>query len=297
MLQERLNIQPSGTKDNNKGDGDKMWLHAMLHRGRTERITTIVMITPELAKAMLELNKGNRPIGENRVKRHMERLKSGTFILTHQGIAFADDGTLNDGQHRLTAIAQSGVGAEMQVTFGASRDEFLVVDKGDRRTSGDDLNIMRMSYGNIRASVSHRLYSIEHGIVGSIDPEIVTQHAQQNANEQMELALTTAYRLKKITQPTASALAHYWIATRTKQSKARQDDFWGGLITGENISGVLLKLREWLKDEKPEQHNYAHQNVVIAAVIILGWNSFNRRGIKALQHKSWPHIIKLPEPV
>lgn len=297
MLQKRLNIPaPDGT-DKAEPQDHKIWLHAMMYRGRTERITTVVTITPEMAAAMLELNEGNRPLGPNRVKRHIDRLKGGTFILTHQGISFAQDGTLNDGQHRLTAIAECGIGAQMQVTFGASRDEFLVVDKGERRTAGDDLSILKMSYGTLRASVAQRLYAIEHGEIGSIDAETVTRYAQSIASEKMDAALTTGNTMKKITQPTAAALAHYWIASRSKQSEARQRDFWQSLITGENISGVCLRLREWLRDVKPEQINYSHRNVVIAAVIIMGWNDYAKRNVKSLRQTSWPHFIKLPEPI
>lgn len=297
MLQERLNIPNLDHTDKNEPQDHKIWLHAMMYRGRTERITTVVTVTPALATAMLELNQGNRPIGMNRVKRHVDRLKGGTFILTHQGISFAQDGTLNDGQHRLTAIVECGVAAPMQVTFGASRDEFLVVDKGERRTAGDDLTILKMSYGTLRAAVAQRLYAIEYAEIGSIDTEAVTKYAVAIACDKMDDALTTGNSMKKITQPTAAALAHYWIASRSKQSEAKQKEFWHSLLTGENISGVCLRLREWLRDVRPEQINYAHRNVVIAAVIIMGWNDYAKRNVKSLRHTSWAHMIKLPDPV
>ena len=297
MLQERLNIPNLDHTDKNEPQDHKIWLHAMIYRGRTERITTVVTLTPEMAAAMLELNQGNRPIGLHRVKRHVDRLKAGTFILTHQGISFAKDGTLNDGQHRLSAIAECGIGAEMQVTFGASRDEFLVVDKGERRTSADDLAIMKMSNGTIRASLAQRLYAIENSHIGTVDSEIITAYAQDRATREMEEAIVMASRMKRLVQPTAIGLAHYWIATKTNKPKDRQDEFWRGRSTGENITGVMLTLREWLRTDGPEQTGSRQRSVVIAAVIILGWNAYNQRKTKSLQHKSWPHAIKLPEPV
>lgn len=297
MLQELLTIPtPDGTDKADPQD-QKIWLHAMMYRGRTERITTVVTVTPELAAAMLELNQGNRPLGAYRVKRHVDRLQAGTFILTHQGISFAQDGTLNDGQHRLTAIAECGIGATMQVTFGASRDEFLVVDKGERRTSGDDLAILKMTHGALRASVAQRLYSIENSIIGTVDAEIVTAYAQKIASPDMEQALTMGKRMQRVTQGTAASLAYYWIATKTQKTKEKQDEFWHGLATGENISGVLLSLRDWLLNHGPEQTGSRQRSVVVAAIIIIGWNAFNQRRVKSLPQKTWPHAIKLPEPV
>ena len=297
MLQDRLNIPTTDGTDKTEPQDHKIWLHAMMYRGRTERITTVVTITPEMATAMLELNQGNRPVGVNRVKRHIDRLMNGTFILTHQGISFAQDGTLNDGQHRLTAIAECGVAAQMQVTFGAARAEFLVVDKGERRTAADDLSIMKMSHGVVRASVAQRLYAIENSQTSTVDSEIITAYAQRIASPAMEQALVMGSRMKRVAQATAVSLAHYWIATKTNKPKDRQDEFWRGLATGENISGVLLALRDWLRTDGPEQIGSRQRSVVIAAVIILGWNAYNQRKTKSLQHKSWPHAIKLPDPV
>ena len=86
MLQERLNIPNLDHTDKNEPQDHKIWLHAMMYRGRTERITTVVNLTPEMATAMLELNQGNRPIGLHRVKRHVDRLKAGTFLHNSRGL-------------------------------------------------------------------------------------------------------------------------------------------------------------------------------------------------------------------
>ena len=67
---------------------------------RTEYVT----ITPAMAKDMLLKNKINRDIKEYRITHWVWLMESQDWYTTHQGIAFYEDGTLADGQHRLLAI-------------------------------------------------------------------------------------------------------------------------------------------------------------------------------------------------
>lgn len=95
-----------------------------------------VFITPEIAAKYLERNyKGNRKLSQRRVDYFVQLLRDGLFRTTHQGIGFDKDGNLIDGQHRLWAIVESGIGAEMQVTAGldAAHYIFPAIDIPDRR--------------------------------------------------------------------------------------------------------------------------------------------------------------------
>src|SRR3954463_16430395 len=88
---------------------EQNWLTRALFRGRTERFTETVMVTPGLAVAMLVHNLGNRPLVRAHIDKHIGRLTRGDFVLTHLGISFARTGVLNDGQHRLLSIAECGI--------------------------------------------------------------------------------------------------------------------------------------------------------------------------------------------
>lgn len=100
-------------------------------------ITREELITPELATAYLATNKNNRPINNNLVKQMIRDIQSGSFALTHQGIAFDEEGNLVDGQHRLTAIVLAGKPVRMLVTRGMSRDNSFAIDKGSKRDLRD----------------------------------------------------------------------------------------------------------------------------------------------------------------
>jgi len=101
-----------------------------------------VMVTPEMAARWLEGNIHNRDIRIADVNRYAEDMRRGRWKLTHQAIAFTEDGTLIDGQHRLWAILESGVTVPMLVVHGLAMDTQLVIDTHRGRTASDALNLM-----------------------------------------------------------------------------------------------------------------------------------------------------------
>jgi hypothetical protein len=92
------------------------------------------LITKELAAEYLKKNHPrNRAITRAPVEEFKRHLREGTFIYTHQGIAFDVDGCLVDGQKRLTAVVETGISARMQVTWDLQPESLMVVDTGERR--------------------------------------------------------------------------------------------------------------------------------------------------------------------
>ncbi|MBQ1734513.1 MAG: hypothetical protein II038_06495 [Lachnospiraceae bacterium] len=99
----------------------------------------IMDITPEIAKKMLEHNPRNRRIKVEKLAEIKECMAAGRFAFTNASIGFDTDGNLIDGQHRLTAIAETGISMRMVVVFGANQSPYL--DRGARRTLADNLTI------------------------------------------------------------------------------------------------------------------------------------------------------------
>jgi hypothetical protein len=100
-----------------------------------------VMITPEYARVLLQKNQDNRPLHVSRVKLFEAELRDGNFKLTHQGIAIGCSGRLLDGQHRLHAIANTGISAPLMVATGVPDESFAVLDTGIKRGASDVLAI------------------------------------------------------------------------------------------------------------------------------------------------------------
>lgn len=104
--------------------------------------TRLVTITPEMAERCLAKNENNRNIRQRHVDRLAEDIKSGNWYVTHQGIAFDEDGKLLDGQHRLLAIVKAGIPVQMMMTTGLKRDDVMsAIDVGSTRDIGDSLRL------------------------------------------------------------------------------------------------------------------------------------------------------------
>lgn len=105
-------------------------------------VAKIMTITPELAKKWLSRNVGNRSFRPYKAKWFARLIENGEFVLTHQGIAFDDDGNLIDGQHRLSAIVMTGKSVQMFVSKGFNRNEVITaIDLGAKRNTADSLRI------------------------------------------------------------------------------------------------------------------------------------------------------------
>lgn len=104
---------------------------------KTTRDVNLYLITPALAKRMLEFRRNQRPLKKTRIEKMALDLLEGEWQLTNQGLGFSTEGALLDGQHRLHAIIEADTPAEMQVTFGIDPKAFMVIDTGGVRSVSD----------------------------------------------------------------------------------------------------------------------------------------------------------------
>lgn len=100
------------------------------------------VVTPDVARAMLALNKRNRNVIEARVAAYADAMRNGEWRITHQGIGIGADGELYDGQHRLLAVIQANVPVTIFVTRGLPTDARVAIDSGTTRSAVDNLSIV-----------------------------------------------------------------------------------------------------------------------------------------------------------
>lgn len=104
-------------------------------------ITTFEFITPEIAKEYLKLNMAcNRHIDARRVKELTTDIQNGNWQLNGDTIRFNKKGELIDGQHRLTAIANSGCTVMTGVTRNIEND-VTIIDRGKVRSTAQVLQM------------------------------------------------------------------------------------------------------------------------------------------------------------
>jgi hypothetical protein len=108
-----------------------------------------ILVTPELAANWLTHNTLNREVRKARVRTYAKDMTAGRWLFNTQGITFAADGTLIDGQHRLMAVVQSGCSVTMVVWFNVPPTTRDVIDLVGPRNLAD---IARLT--KIQAAVS-----------------------------------------------------------------------------------------------------------------------------------------------
>lgn len=103
--------------------------------------TQTIRVTPLMASTWLLNNSQNRTISQHTVTLYSRAMQNNEWRETHQGIAFYEDGTLADGQHRLHAVMQSGCTVPMLVTNGLARDTAYGIDANRPRSTSDIVRI------------------------------------------------------------------------------------------------------------------------------------------------------------
>lgn len=107
--------------------------------------TVLETITPSRAAELLKKNTRNRVLSASKVLRYSRDLAANSWPVSHQGIGLAPSFVV-DGQHRLTAIKETGIACEMFVTYYDSDEQaeaaLSVIDMaGVSRKIGDSLEI------------------------------------------------------------------------------------------------------------------------------------------------------------
>lgn len=223
-------------------------------------------VTPRMAEKWLERNSVNRVVQVTHVDRLASDMEEGQYVTTHQGIAFDVDGILIDGQHRLTAIVQSGHTVKMLVTTGLPKRAQAMIDVDIRaRTVANMFEIdggaekfgvplaklqqfSRAMYmgGRIRAKMtaqSHRAFALKYA------DEIAWAYHQFEGG--------TKNRSGKAAVVGAVARAYYGGRSRGWVTKISQfcSVLSSGLSDGSNNERAIIKLRDWIQNPRLSKHN------------------------------------------
>lgn len=99
----------------------------------------IVEIAPPLARELLIGNTRNRNLRDDYVKKLAGAMKRGEWTLNGEPVQISEEGELLNGQHRLSAVVESGETVQMLVVRGLPVSSQLTMDTGTRRNLSDVL--------------------------------------------------------------------------------------------------------------------------------------------------------------
>ncbi len=103
-------------------------------------VVSIREITPANAAKILDSkNTSNRNISKGKVAEYVNAMKNGEWLFNGDSIRISSDGILLDGQHRLTALAKSGINQHFVIIENMQKEVGLTIDVGKVRSGGDVL--------------------------------------------------------------------------------------------------------------------------------------------------------------
>lgn len=262
--------------------------------------TGIMKISPTMAANWLEHNGHNRRLDEPTVAMFVRLIQAGRWALTNDAVTFAPDGTILNGQHRLTAIVRTGVTCSIAVMRNVAMDSQVHMDTGKKRSAGDHLAILGYrNYVNLAAVARVAL----HYATGTLINE--TNH--KLSNDELVEFIATNTDLIDASEQAVKIRAHLdapvsvvgcvaWLFRQVDPDDAERFlDAWttgAGLDDGSPVLALTARLREIRRNKrKVTRAEYL-------ALIIRAWNLWRTNktvaGLPLRARASGP--VEIPEP-
>ena len=207
------------------------------------------IVTPDIAAELLERNTNNREMRRRHADSLTEAIKRGEWCDDcPQTVSFAEsDGSLVDGQHRLTAIANSGVACRVLIVGGISDAARRVIDGVAPRRISDWLSLIR---GNKRPLYA-ALNTIHYCAFGQAQKPSARQAAL--IHERFEEAFTWAETIKMTHDASVCRRAGFLAALIMFRDKCPQlaQAFYESVAEAGGMVQQAVMLRDWMLRNKP----------------------------------------------
>lgn len=260
--------------------------------------TRLVLVTPQMAQAMLDLSPGNRNLRPRRVAMYAKDMAAGRWRVNGETIILDQDGRPLDGHHRLAAVVESGVSVWMLICSGIDRATFGTIDTGAARIAADVLHVGAGVKNRIVAASAVQLLACFRN-TGRISPslpdarrtlsnEMVLEEVQKDPLILDASDFACSLSIAKSLLP-PSVIAVLWYLFHEKDPSAATN-FFIDLNTGEDLPSTdpVFILRQRLLETKMRRPLYLVPVEVRAAWTIKAWNARRKElPIKILRQK--PH--------
>lgn len=236
------------------------------------------MVTPEIAKAYLERNTENyRQLDEHRVSAYATDMETGRWELNGEAIKFKSDGTLADGQHRLSAIVKSGI-PQFMIIITDIDNNVSVYDVGKNRTL---LQIARSDgYFLNGTAISAANWFINYKLPGErvSSKGVVLAHLKEHENDwNKSIHITKKGAKNSIASNAATCLAVYCLL-RTGWSESCLSDFFDVVNSGfpnpSYDSSAAIVFRNSLLNRSFAKLNSKERKKMMFSVTVSAFNDF-----------------------
>lgn len=204
--------------------------------------TEVVRITPSMAEHYLSKNVLNRSISRPLIEKYAYDMENNNWVLNHQGIAFYEDGTIADGQHRLLSIIKSRKTIPMMVTTGVKKPAAITIDVGRKRSVSDGIHI-----GGFSDWITQRHIALINQIA---DPKRLTPKEtvewldgmKSSAQFAVDVLRSSKRALVNSTLHAAMALAHFYNPEKEEMLKRFAEVYMDGMANNKKeLSAIKLR--------------------------------------------------------
>lgn len=271
----------------------------------------VLYVSPELAQQWLGLNHVNRKIRRRTVEFFNRIMREGQFLQTGEPVQFAGyftsgDALLVNGQHRLTAIAETGLGQHLVVVEGIARAAQDVMDTGKKRTFADVLHMQRgVEDAHSVATIVKLGWLWDKGLLpkiatggGSEEVTHLELLAWFDRNPEVKDAQLAGRRVNKECDFSATAVGLFkLLVDRIDADQA--EIFLSKLASGAELSegDPILAARNWISGQRRERLRAMPRPVMQVAILIKTWNDWcqntTRKQVKWNRFvEPYPEIVK-----
>lgn len=238
-----------------------------------------VMMTPGMAESLLSRNTKNRRISTRRVQELSNAILRGEWVEDANPIRISVIGDLMDGQHRVAAIAKSGLTVPVLLATDVEEAARLSIDSGLKRSFGHYLQIAGIPQQANVAAVTRTLWLYEQNALnGTGKSARVPTNTQlwdmfQKHEEIIREGIHWTGRVRKSgTKLAPSAGGASWVLFAVLDADDAEDFFSKLTLTREFDESSIRALIRAL-NSRPAMRGGSDQ-VIQLAYMIKAWNSY-----------------------
>ena len=210
--------------------------------------TEIKYIGPDEAKEILSRNtENNRNLSINSVQTLARAMSNGEWKLNGETIIIDSDGKLINGQHRMSAVIESGQTVPFLICYGVDPSSFTSIDCGRTRTAGDIFSSAGISNANAAASICNGVLNYRHSIslnggkggswntsIRFTKEELVKEYRKHEC--EYSFAVHNSKMCKEICKPSIAGIMAALALIEAGKDKEKVNEFWRPVVTGEMLT-------------------------------------------------------------
>lgn len=244
-----------------------------------EPSSRVMEVGPGLATHFLTFNTRNRNIRARDVDKLARDMENGHWVFNGDAIRFDWNGRLIDGQHRLSAIVQSGMIVRLTVIWGLDPSAQDVTDCGIIRKMSDILTLHGKTNTVVTAAALRLIcrWNPETGLSSFNGEKVSVQDILACDKANPELAESAAFasthkHLRMLFTPSGLVFCHFLFS---KIDPVQASEFFDSIETGADLAAgdPRLVLSRQLNNQATRTGGGQYQRQVVA-LTIKAWNSW-----------------------